>query len=102
MTYQHRALVLAIALTESGINYEVKHPDCQTFGIGGIKNLFWSDLLGDVNPNSLEAIDIIISHLIEKNNGNIYEAIKDYKGADKNLVTTNKCWKLYKQLKKQQ
>ena len=102
MKPENRALVLAIAITESGINYEAKHPDCQTFGIGGIKNLFWSDLLGDVNPNSFEAIDIIISYLIDKNNGNIYEAIKDYKGADKNLSTTNKCYSLYKQLKKQQ
>ena len=94
--------MLAIALTESGINYEAKHSDSKTIGIGGIKGLFWADLLGDVSPNSLEAIDIIISHLIEKNNGSIYEAIKDYKGADKNLVSTNKCWNLYKKMEKMQ
>ena len=59
-------------------------------------------MLGDVNPNSLEAIDIIISHLIEKNDGNIYKAIADYKGADKNMKTTDKCWKLYKKMEKMQ
>ena len=99
---RNRALVLAIALTESNVNYNAKHQDVFTIGIGGIKSIFWSDLLGNVNPNSLEAIDIIITYLIDKNNGNIYRAIADYKGADKNLSTTNKCWKLYKQLEKMQ
>ena len=94
--------MLAIALTESNVNYNAKHQDGFTIGIGGIKSIFWADLLSNVNPNSLEAIDIIISHLIDKNDGNIYQAIKDYKGADKNMKTTDKCWNLYKQLEKQQ
>lgn len=94
--------MLAITLTESNINYEAKHSDSFTLGIGGIKGIFWSDLLGDVNPNSLQAIDIVISHLINKNNGNIYKALADYKGADTNMKSTDKCWKLYQQLKDKQ
>ena len=93
---------MAIAITESGIDYDVSHPDLFTTGIGGIKSLFWKDILGETNPNSLEAIDKVISYLIDKNNGNVYKAIKDYKGADKNMVSTNKCWNLYKQLKDKQ
>lgn len=38
----------------------------------------------------------------DKNNGNVYQAIKDYKGADTNMKTTDKCWKLYQQLKDKQ
>lgn len=95
-------MVLAIAITESGIDYNAKHQDAFTLGVGGIKGIFWSDLLGDVNPNSLQAIDIVISHLIDKNNGNIYKALADYKGADTNMKTTDKCWKLYQQLKDNQ
>ena len=93
---------MATAITESGIDYDVSHPDLFTTGIGGIKSLFWKDILGETNPNSLEAIDKVISYLIDKNNGNVYRAIADYKGADKNLSTTNKCWNLYKKLEKQQ
>lgn len=69
---QNRPLVLAIAITESGIDYNAKHQDAFTLGVGGIKGIFWSDLLGDVNPNSLQAIDIVISHLIDKNNGRLF------------------------------
>ena len=102
VTYQNRELVLAIALTESNCDYDIKHPDKTTCGIGGIKPLFWTEILGDTNPNSLQAIDKIISHLIDKNNGNIYSAIADYKGADTNMKTTDKCYKLYKQLMEKQ
>lgn len=91
--------MLAIALTESNCSYDVKHPDKMTCGIGGIKPLFWTEILGDTNPNSLQAIEKIISHLIDKSDGNIYKAIKYYKGASTNMATTNKCFNLYKKLK---
>ena len=90
---------MAIALTESNCSYDVEHPNPLTFGIGGIKTLFWTEILGDTNPNSLQAIDKVISYLISKNNGNVYKAIKDYKGASTNMKSTNKCFKLYKKLK---
>lgn len=90
--------MLAIALTESNCDYNVKHPDKSTCGIGGIKPLFWGEVLGDTNPNSLQAIDKIISHLIDKNGGNVYQAIRDYKGGSSNLATTKKCFELYKRL----
>lgn len=91
--------MLAIALTESNCSYDVKHADKQTCGIGGIKRLFWEDVLNDVNPNSLKAIELVISYLMDKNGGSVYKAIKDYKGGVSNLKTTNKCYDLYKKLK---
>ena len=92
-------MVLAIAFTESNCNYDAKHADSKTCGIGGIKRLFWADVLGDTNANSLKAIELVINHLINKNGGSIYEAIKEYKGGVANLTTTNKCYELYKKLK---
>lgn len=91
--------MLAIALTESSCNYDAKHADSKTCGIGGIKRLFWADVLGDTNANSLKAIELVINHLINKNGGSIYNAIKEYKGGVANLSTTNKCYDLYKKLK---
>lgn len=90
--------MLAIALTESNCSYDAKHADSKTCGIGGIKRLFWADVLGDTNANSLKAIELVINHLISKNNGSIYHAIREYKGGIANLKTTNKCYDLYKRL----
>ena len=91
--------MLAIALTESNCSYDAKHQDSKTCGIGGIKRLFWQDVLGNTNANSLKAIELVINHLIAKNNGSIYHAIKEYKGGVANLTTTNRCFDLYKKLK---
>ena len=91
--------MLSIALTESNCRYDVKHTDSKTCGIGGIKRLFWQDVLGNTNANSLKAIELVINHLISKNNGSIYHAIRDYKGGVTNLDTTNRCFSLYKKLK---
>lgn len=90
---------MAIAITESNCRYDVKHPDSLTCGIGGIKPIFWADVLGDTKVNSLKAIELVIRHLVEKNGGNIYEAIKEYKGGSKNLKSTNKCFAVYKEMK---
>jgi predicted nucleotide-binding protein (sugar kinase/HSP70/actin superfamily) len=37
----HRAMVIAIAMTESNSSYSVKHPASDTVGIGGIKPSVW-------------------------------------------------------------
>jgi hypothetical protein len=91
----HRALVVAIAMTESCSNYYVKHPDKSTIGIGGIKPSQWCI---KSNINSLMAIDEIITQL-EEQGKSPYEIIKHYKGAKTNLKSTEQCWDLYKRLK---
>jgi hypothetical protein len=91
----HRALVIAIAMTESNSSYSVKHPDKNTVGIGGIKTTVW-DLQCKVN--SLMAIDEIITQ-IESRGYTPYDVIKHYKGANKNLKSTDKCYDLYLRLK---
>ena len=92
---QHRALVVAIAMTESNCNYNVKHPTNETKGIGGIKPAYWTL---KSNINSLKAIEEIIIHL-ENKGKTPYEVIKYYKGAKTNLKSTQQCWDLYKRLK---
>jgi hypothetical protein len=91
----HRALVIAIAATESNCNYRVVHPDRKTIGVGGIKPDLW-DL--QHNPNSLLAIEEIVTAL-EKREKSPYEIIKFYKGAKTNMKSTNQCFDLYERLK---
>jgi hypothetical protein len=91
----HRAMVIAIAMTESNSSYSVKHPASDTVGIGGIKPSVW-DL--QCNINSLRAIDEVITHL-EKQDKSPYEIIKAYKGAKINLKSTEQCWDFYQRLR---
>jgi hypothetical protein len=91
----HRALVIAIAMTESNCNYAVKHPTSETKGIGGIKPSQWCL---KSNINSLMAIDEIITQL-EEQDKTTYEIIKHYKGARINLKSTEQCCDFYKRLK---
>jgi hypothetical protein len=91
----HRALVVAIAMTESCSSYSVKHPDKSTIGIGGIKPSQWNL---QCNVNSLRAIDEIITQLEDKGKSP-YEIILVYKGAKTNLKSTNQCYDLYLRLK---
>jgi hypothetical protein len=91
----HRALVIAIAMTESYSNYSVKHPDKNTKGIGGIKPSQWCL---KSNINSLKAIDEIITQL-ESIGYTPYEVIKHYKGAKTNMKSTEQCYDLYLRLK---
>jgi hypothetical protein len=91
----HRALVVAIAMTESNCNYSVKHPTKETKGIGGIKPTQWCL---KSNINSLMAIDEIITQL-EDQGKSPYEIILFYKGAKLNLKSTNQCYDLYLRLR---
>jgi hypothetical protein len=91
----HRALVVAIAMTESNCNYAIKHLTRDTKGIGGIKPRQWCL---KSNINSLRAIDEIITQL-EEQDKTPYEIIKHYKGAKINLKSTEQCWDFYLRLK---
>jgi hypothetical protein len=91
----HRALVIAIAMTESCCDYTVKHPDKNTVGVGGIKPSVWKL---QCNVNSLIAIDEIITQLEDKGY-TPYDVIKHYKGAKINMKSTEQCYDLYRRLK---
>lgn len=91
---EHRALVMAIAMTESSCNYNIKHPDTHTKGIGGIKENMWTLRS---NINSLKAIEEIVE-VLEKKYDNKYTIIRIYKGGITNLKSTQQCWDLYLRL----
>ncbi len=91
---EHRAMVMAIAMTESSCNYNVNHPDAHTKGIGGIKENMWTLRS---NINSLKAIEEVIE-VLEKKYDNKYTIIRKYKGGITNLKSTQQCWDLYLRL----
>ena len=94
---ENRSIVLAIAISESNGNYNVKHPDKQTKGIGGIKPHLWTT---HAKTNSLLAIEEVVEQLQAKYpNDDIYNIIRRYKGGVTNMKSTNKAYQLYLQLK---
>jgi predicted nucleotidyltransferase len=95
-----RKITLALAHTESNLNYDVKHygtHDKTTKGIGGIKTL-WSDVIKDADINSLEATSLVLDHLLERYDGNLTLALKHYKGAVNNMTPVDKVLKIYKEM----
>lgn len=85
-----RPLVVALCFTESSLNYKAKHYgkfDIGTVGICGVKPHFWSDVIGNTNPNSLYAGSLVIKHLLDKHNNDEFLALSDYKGAIYNYET---------------
>lgn len=93
---EHRAMVMAIAMTESSCRYDVKHPDKDTKGIGGIKQSQWTL---KSNINSLRAIEEVVK-VLESRGFNEWQIIKFYKGAITNLKSTEQCWDLYLRLER--
>lgn len=92
--------VLGLCFTESSLNYNVKHKgkyDKSTTGICGIKPDFWKSVLKGNNPNSLYSGYLVLNHLLEKH-GDIFTAIAKYKGAKRNLKTTEKAIEISKNL----
>ena len=104
---ENRAIVLAIAMTESNCNTKVKHPDKSTKGVGGIKTIWDKHVTAPLN--SLLAIEEVVEKL-EQNNKELlaknhdlgmYEVIKNYKGAHRNLKSTDKAYNYYLILRNQ-
>lgn len=83
------------------MNYNAVHKknDIQAIGIGGIKPDYWVDILGKVNPNSLEATSLVIEHLLVKYNGNLKKAITHYKGVTNNKYIVDNTIEMYKEIK---
>ncbi len=94
---KNRAIVVAIAMTESNCDHNVVHPDAQTKGIGGIKQHLWST---KHSVNSLMAIEEVILTLKDKYpNESAYNIIRRYKGGVTNLKSTDKAYSIYTMLK---
>ena len=102
---QNKDLTLVVCFTESSFRYNAKHTGWYnariTGHICGLKN-HWVDIIPELNQdniNTLYAGSLVISYLLDKHNNDLFKAIKEFKGADKNLKTTYKTIKLYNKIK---
>lgn len=91
-----------MAITESSLNYKVKHKKDIAKGICGITD-FHIDLLkeNNVRVNSLKACEIVYNYYLELNNGNKVAALRDYKGikSKSNMYLVYKVIEIEKELK---
>ncbi len=93
---ENRALVVALAMTETSGRKGVIHPDKRYKGISAtdttlhkIKN----------DPDTLMAIEENIERIQQEHPGiSVYDTIKAYKGARKNLKSTNVTYNYYQML----
>ena len=101
---QNKDLTWVVCFTESSFRYNVKHTgshDKTTIGICGIKTV-WIDIIPELNQeniNTLYAGSLVITYLLNKHNNDLFKAIKEFKGANKNLTTTHKTIRLYNKIK---
>ena len=81
---ENKSLVLALAFTESSLNYKARHKGNVAVGICGIVPKFHKELLkeNNVKINSLKACELVYNYYLELNNGNKVAALKEYKGIE--------------------
>lgn len=90
-----RHLTLLVCNTESGNRYDVIHTgkyDSTTTGICGIKTHWIGEIpeINESNINSLYAGSLVIEYLLNKNNNNVYAALKEFKGSIVNTKPVDK------------
>ena len=102
---QNKDLTLVVCFTESSFRYNAKHTGWYNEGITGhmcgLKD-HWVDIIPELNQdniNTLYAGSLVISYLLDKHNNDLFKAIKEFKGANKNLTTTYKTIRLYNKIK---
>ena len=102
----NKDLTVVVCFTESSFRYNAKHTGWYNEGITGhmcgLKN-HWVDIIPELNEsniNTLYAGSLVISYLLDKHNNDVFKAIREFKGANKNLTTTYKTIKLYNKIKK--
>lgn len=100
-----KSLVLALCFTESNLNYNAIHKskyDKNTIGkVCGVKS-YWIDEIEEINYqniNSLYAGSLVLEYLLNKYNGDLFLALKHYKGADKNLEPVKRVIEIYEGIK---
>ncbi len=95
-------LVIALCFPENRFSKKRLHKDKSIIGKQcGIK-AYWIDIIPELNYdniNSLKGGELVLDYLLDKNNGDLFEALKDYKGSNKNLEPVYKTLKLYKEIK---
>ena len=101
----NKDLTVVVCFTESSFRYNAKHTGRYNEGITGhmcgLKN-HWVDIIPELNQeniNTLYAGSLVITYLLNKHNNDLFQAIKEFKGANKNLTTTHKTIKLYNKIK---
>ena len=92
-------MVLAIAFSESSLDYEVSHPTKDLYGIGGIKRKFHKTAF---KSNSLMAIEEVFLKYLAIAKGDHSLALKMYKGTVTNYKSYNITIKLYNRLNRLQ
>ena len=95
-------LYLALAFTESSLNYYIDHGDKgETVGPCGIKLEYWEDLLVEQNisPYSIRSCEAVFNELL-KQYKTPYLALKKYKGIEsqKKAWIVKKVFKIQKEL----
>lgn len=101
-------LTLVVCFTESSLNKKAVHTGWYNKNITGhlcgIKN-HWIDIIPELNHDNINTLyggSLVINYLLEKHNNNLFLAIKEFKGAEKNLTTTYKTIKLYRKIQHKQ
>ena len=101
-------LTLVVCFTESSLNKKAVHIGWYNKNITGplcgIKN-HWIDIIPELNQTNINTLyggSLVINYLLEKHNNNLFLAIKEFKGAEKNLTTTYKTIKLYRYIQHKQ
>jgi hypothetical protein len=100
--HTNKRLVIALCYPENTFNYNRSHKDKNIIGkVCGIKKL-WIEEIPELNKNNINTLkggEIVINYLINKNNGNLFEAIKDFKGSKTNIYPVKETIKIYRELK---
>lgn len=67
----------------------------------GIKSLWIKEIpeLNKHNINTLKGGEIVLNYLLDKNNGNLFKALKEFKGSENNLKPVKETIKIYKEIK---
>lgn len=95
-------LVIALCFPENRFSKTRSHKDKSIIGKQcGIK-AYWIDIIPELNYdniNTLKGGELVLNYLLEQNNGDLFESLKDYKGSEKNLEPVYETLKLYKEIK---
>ena len=92
---------MALCFTESSLRKDVKHFYSYVIGYCGIDKRYWSKDLKENNIpiNSLKAGEVIYDYLLDKNKGNKYRTLLEYKGIVTQTHLVDRVLELEKKLK---
>ena len=95
---------MANCYKESSLNRNVVHNgkyDTRTKGICGIKD-YWIDIIPELNEENINTLiggAIVLKHMLDKNNNDLFFALKEYKGSKKNLKPVYSVIDLYNEIR---